>query len=252
MKIVGYSERGAMNALFYGIALDQEHKGIEAMKEFLKLACIEDAEGFSDFELYPEFSLSDFGEPDLMIKAKFKNKDSIMFFIEAKVSANDRYDLKTQKDIHDSYLKDHAIHSDGHSSNLFYQFKLKNYFFQLKDCFSEESRLKIVQERIDKNIDPAIVTTGNRHRKIGKNGVVNWIVNDVIKECVMAKYIAIIPEKKSNIIDCGFQIHCVSWQEIFDNPILKDYVYETIISNKQNGISQILNNEPKSRRKKHS
>ena len=197
MKIVGYSERGAMNALFYGIALDQEHKGIEAMKEFLKLACIEDAEGFSDFELYPEFSLSDFGEPDLMIKAKFKNKDSIMFFIEAKVSANDRYDLKTQKDIHDSYLKDHTIHSDGHSSNLFYQFKLKNYFFQLKDCFSDESRLKIVQERIDKNIDPAIVTTGNRHRKIGKNGVVNWIVNDVIKECVMAKYIAIIPEKKS-------------------------------------------------------
>ena len=78
MKIVGYSERGAMNALFYGIALDQEHKGIEAMKEFLKLASIEEAGDYSDFELYPEFSLSDFGEPDLMIKAKLKNKDSVL------------------------------------------------------------------------------------------------------------------------------------------------------------------------------
>ena len=160
--------------------------------------------------------------------------------------------MKTQKDIHDSYLKDNTIHSDGHSSNLFYQFKLKNYFFQLKDSFSDESRLKTDQERIDKNMDPAIITTGNRHRKIGKNGVVNWIVNGVIKDCTMAKYIAIIPEKESNIIDCGFQINCVSWQEIFDDPLLKDYVYETIISNKQNGISQILNNEPKSRRKIHS
>lgn len=35
MKIIGYSERGAMNALFYGMALDKEH-GEESMKTFIK------------------------------------------------------------------------------------------------------------------------------------------------------------------------------------------------------------------------
>ena len=38
MEIIGYSERGAMNALFYGIALNNDE---DAMREFLNLACIE-------------------------------------------------------------------------------------------------------------------------------------------------------------------------------------------------------------------
>lgn len=248
MKIIGYSERGAMNALFYGIALDQENNGIKAMKKFLELANFKDVDDYSDFELYPEFSLSDFGDPDLMIKAKYKHKDSVLFFIEAKVSANQSYDLEKQKENHECYLKDNTTHSNGHTSNLFFQFKLKNYFFQLKDFFSDESKLIIAQEQIDKTMDPAIVNTGDRHRKIGENGVVNWIVNDVIKDCVSSNYIAIIPEKELDIIDCGFQIHCVSWKEIFEDTILKKYVNETIINNEQNEISQILNNAPKSRR----
>ncbi|MBV3415307.1 hypothetical protein KSW79_13020 [Prevotella copri] len=39
IKIVGYSERGAMNALFYGIALNKDEKAAnEAMNEFLHMA----------------------------------------------------------------------------------------------------------------------------------------------------------------------------------------------------------------------
>ncbi|MBP5612832.1 MAG: hypothetical protein J6X35_01625 [Bacteroidales bacterium] len=58
MKIFGYSERGAMNELFYGIAHDKKN-GEESMKAFINdLAKIEGI--FTDFELYNEFSLSDF------------------------------------------------------------------------------------------------------------------------------------------------------------------------------------------------
>jgi len=39
MEIVGYSERGAMNALFYGIALNRDEKAAnEAMNVFLGMA----------------------------------------------------------------------------------------------------------------------------------------------------------------------------------------------------------------------
>ena len=37
MKIIGYSERGAMNALFYGMALKEDD---DAMNEFIHLAGI--------------------------------------------------------------------------------------------------------------------------------------------------------------------------------------------------------------------
>ena len=77
MRIIGYSERGAMNALFYGMALDKE-QGEESMKTFLKLAKIKG--NFTDFELYNEFSLSDFGDPDLMIIAKNEDSEYVVFF----------------------------------------------------------------------------------------------------------------------------------------------------------------------------
>ena len=39
MEIVGYSERGAMNALFYGIALNRDEKAANAaMNVFLRMA----------------------------------------------------------------------------------------------------------------------------------------------------------------------------------------------------------------------
>ena len=59
MEIIGYSERGAMNALFYGMSYDKTN-GNEAMNAFLKLAGFH-SENFKEFELYMEFSLSEFG-----------------------------------------------------------------------------------------------------------------------------------------------------------------------------------------------
>ena len=62
MKIVGYSERGAMNALFYGIAQANDKK---AFAEFLKIIGID--YNVSDVEFFMEFSLSEFGSPDLLV-----------------------------------------------------------------------------------------------------------------------------------------------------------------------------------------
>lgn len=124
IKIVGYSERGAMNALFYGIALNKDEKAAnEAMNEFLHMAG--ERETFQDFELYSEFSLSGFGDPDLVITAKNELGKTIVFFIEAKASAGGYYELDKQKSHHEEYLKDHTKYNKNHTSNLFFQLKEK-------------------------------------------------------------------------------------------------------------------------------
>ena len=52
MKIVGYSERGAMNALFYGMAFNKdERKGEKDMQSFLELAKVPNYNHYHQFEV---------------------------------------------------------------------------------------------------------------------------------------------------------------------------------------------------------
>ena len=244
MKIIGYSERGAMNALFYGMAFDKEH-GEESMKSFIKdLAKIEG--NFTEFELYNEFSLSDFGDPDLMIKAKNDKGDHVVFFIGAKTSCCKYYNLHDQETHHKDYMEGGNKYDKGHASNLYFQLRLKNYFFMLLQDFFCDS-LERKQEGLSLYNDPKLrlKQSRERNRKIGKNVVVEKIVNE-LKNCKQAYYIAIIPKQNPNIAlntegEYGFKTHTITWEEIHSK--FKNYVGETIEfnQNKDKRKSQILN-----------
>ena len=59
-------------------------------------------------------------------------------------------------------------------------------------------------------------------------------------------YVAIIPEQEGGKHNpnnqFGFDIHFVTWEEIFNEPILKPYIQKTITFNQiDNEISQITN-----------
>ena len=253
MKIIGYSERGAMNALFYGIAND-ENNGEDNLKKILgDLAGIEGE--FHDFVIYNEFSLSEFGNPDMMIRAKDRNKD-VLFFIEAKASCCEKYDLANQKKYHDNYIGGEDKYRDGHSSNLFFQLRLKHYFFQLRNLFyGEECVLKNKQESL-KLKDPynRLKKSRSRYRTIGNNVVVKRVVNE-IRNCQKAYYIAIIPKQPqkseiSNAIDkCkkeyGFPIHIITWEDVIDT--FDGYIGDTIRFNQgiTRQVNQVLNNNRK-------
>ena len=130
MEIIGYSERGAMNALFYGMAFNNDD---DAMRNFLALAEIED--GYTNFRLYMECSLSDFGSPDLVIIAdRTDGKGSDVFFIEAKVSEGVYFDLYVHKSKHKEDKYD--------ASNLFFQLRSKEDFFNHECKGFEEERYK--------------------------------------------------------------------------------------------------------------
>lgn len=260
MKIFGYSERGAMNALFHGMALD-EKKGEKSMTAFIKLAKVEG--DFTDFELYNEFSLSEFGDPDFMIKAKNKEGKDVVFFIEAKASCCKTYNLKSQNDHHENYMNGGNRYENGHSSNLFFQLRLKHYFFEMLPFFGKPEELETEQNAFFTKEQNGFTKYGeylNRfkygrkgNRKIGKNEIVNKVVKE-LQKCKEAYYIAIIPKQDSKACldaldtekEYGFITYAITWEEIC-NSEFGDYIKDTIVFNQNKNnkgiiVNQILNN----------
>jgi len=98
-RIHGYSERGVVNAVFETIAAHPD--GTELLADLLERLVLWENRGgvcrlstsnrrLIDFEIYIEPSLSDFGDPDVLVFADFQNPDDNSlwretFFIEAKV-----------------------------------------------------------------------------------------------------------------------------------------------------------------------
>ena len=210
MEIIGYSERGAMNALFYGIAI-KDNK--EAMKVFLNSLNINglDVENYCDFKMYMEFSLSDFGDPDLVIIADTKDDKKEAFFVEAKVSHRGTFSLEKQILDHNEYCGfDNREPNDKRydTSNLFFQLRLKELFFETKGQINRDN------DKHDDRIKCKKLQT-TKFRVIGENEIVNRFA-DEIKDCKKAYYIAIIPEQSKDIIPntnntYGFDIHFITW-----------------------------------------
>ena len=248
MTIIGYSERGAMNALFYGMAFKDDK---EAMMKFFDLVGIDADFSDYDFKIYNEFSLSEFGSPDLVILAE-KENEKVAFFVEAKASCCKYYDIKEQEAQHNDYVSK-GEHDDGHASNLFFQLRLKNYFYQ-KFCERKNSDSVI----INNDVNNRIRKTKGHDRGIGSNPIVQNFVKE-FEGCKEVHYIAIIPEQSKAGIsnpDSTYEmkIHFITWEKIYEefknNDIFKDF-QETIkfnqgidpkIKSEERIKSQILNN----------
>lgn len=246
MKIFGYSERGAMNALFYGMAFDKEN-GKTSLEKFLKIAIIENADEYMDFNLYMECSLSDFGDPDLVIIAKKNEKEQDVFFIEAKVSHRGKFSLKKQRQEHNEYCGNGGKEKNDNkydASNLFFQLRLKELFYstneknEIKDNDSHDERIKCKKGKKGKE----------NFRSIGKNEIVGKFAR-IIKEGDKRNsyYIAIIPkceecqEPRVDKYD-NIDIHLVPWECILKSEVLRKYLEETIKFNQVKATSQIFNN----------
>lgn len=220
MKIVGYSERGAMNALFYGIALANDKK---AFAEFLTKISID--YHVSDVEFFMEFSLSEFGSPDLLVTFNGNNQKHILF-IEAKTSCGKKYELEKAFKYFERTKKDKDRY-DGYSSNLYYQLSMKKLFF----------------ENLPNSIDGnGTIGIDGRTHKIGDNFVVKAIC-EKIKACNVAHYIAIVP--KSDIpLHAPEYVKHIFWEDLFNCSELKPYLKDTwdINNDSTNNKSQITNN----------
>ncbi len=205
MKIVGYSERGALNALFYSMAFNKnERQGEIDMQSFLEMADVPDYNHYFDFEIYTESSLSQFGSPDLLFFAKTeKGEKKTVFFIEAKVSACKTFKMSS---ILNEYYKDikKGEPEKPNTSNLFYQLEQK------KTLFDKRCELSTKGNKIETNRGP---------KSIGKNPIVLKLV-EKLKSCSNAEYIAIVPKegekKKETLINSieDLNLKIVYWEDL--------------------------------------
>ena len=240
MKIYGYSERGAINALFYEMALRKDCN--QEIVKFLKFANVSNAEGYENFDIYNECSLSRFGTPDLVIVAQRKSDGvSVVFFIEGKVSECSGFRMEA---IIDEY------NNTNNSSNLLFQIEQKQNFFNSRNLFPDSS-IPVEKENI--------IETSLGPRSIGNNPIVRKFI-DIIKNCQEAKYIAIIPDIsreddkwKEQLKKMGFnELLIIFWETIRDNFKSYKLLKDTLIFNEgddpkiktpsKKKKSQILNN----------
>ena len=222
-NIIGYSERGAMNALFYYIGMAEKEEGKKLLTRLFALGDIHIT--FNSFKLYIEGSLSGFGSPDLVAILDTLEGSHIAVFIEAKVGqwkekeaykrfmGNESYETK-------SFYKNYA-------SNLFYQLYLKKLLFDNKEKNNIEDKYKYTKRSI---------------RKLGKNNVVKKLFKE-IQKCSKAYYITITPHKlqskypKEN--DNLPAINSISWKEIKEEFSDINLIKETFKWNEE----QIYNNQ---------
>lgn len=170
-KLYYYSERGMVNAIVLSI-----YKYKEAMFHFLK--CIKKINDKSIFEninlkdikevsIFNEFSLNGFGDPDLIIRVDFYDKESKLFFIEAKVRTY-KESVKEQ-----TIFANNSYHVKGNSSRINFQLRLKQRFVNAYKAYLKDSNDKIISNE-DNNYD-------YKERVLKKKSIIIFLNNYIMK-----------------------------------------------------------------------
>src|SRR6266852_7673395 len=190
MRIMGYSERGAVNALFYEIVYS--NRPTELLREFLALARFSRGEsigaGLTDARVLIEQSLSDFGDADaVLLLDSAKSKTAV--FLEAKVKSSQAERWTLQGEFEDF---EHGQHTERqlNSSNLFTQLYHRSRFvtgLRSGGVTALEAGLEF----------PRCSTKGVR--KIGSNPVVLNAVRVIEPYCEQVWYLALVPDTTSNV-----------------------------------------------------
>ncbi len=190
MEILGYSERGVINSLFYEIKFSQNN--LQLLNEFLSFVSFPyRAVNFqiSDTKILIEQSFSDFGDADAVILVNNRS-DKQAIFIEAKVKTFQKYHWSIFEEFEE--FKKGIGKNSVSSSNLFVQ------------LYHKLRLIKALQVGGIKHLQNGVEfsrCSSKQQRKIGNNKVVLKAVNQLEKYYKDALFIALVPDDDSNLKD---------------------------------------------------
>ncbi|MEI7636964.1 MAG: hypothetical protein WCJ37_06620 [Syntrophus sp. (in: bacteria)] len=192
MEIMGYSERGVINALLYEIAYSG--KSLHLSKELLNLAdcpsLVDFGQGLTEVRVFIEQSLSDYGDADAILLLDAGDKKGVAF-IEAKVKSYQKRKWKLADEF-DDFKEGCGTMRNLSSSNLFTQLYHKHQFINgLSD---------IGIDGLKKGIDFPECST-KKTRRIGKNKVVLSAAEAIEPYRENVWYIALIPDTSIAVRD---------------------------------------------------
>jgi hypothetical protein len=186
MRVLGYSERGLVNALFHEIRYSTEPESL--LQDLLARVRFPFAEvsafSVSDAEVLIEQSFSDFGTADALLLFGSGEKATSVFF-EAKVGPR----WSVAKEFQD--FKEGVKAQDVSSSNLFTQLYHKVRLMaglQPGDISAVEKGLDFPE------------SSSKRKRKIGSNDVVRCAVRKLVRHKGEVYYVALLPDKPEELM----------------------------------------------------
>ena len=199
MEILGYSERGLINSLCYELKYSPDN--LQLLNNLLSLISFPYRTvnfQISEAKILIEQSFSDFGDADLVLLVNnIKSKQVI--FIEAKVKTYQRVCWNIFEEFEE--FKGGIEKDKVSSSNLFVQ------------LYHKVRLIKALQTGSIKQLQNGVQfprCSSKSHRKIGNNQVVLKAVNQLMGYHNEVLFIALLPEKDSNLRN-------------FYNNTLKDY-----------------------------
>ena len=190
LKIMGYSERGLINSLFYELKCSK--KTINLINNMLSLVIFPYKKGNISFNITNvkvliEQSFSDFGDADIVLLIENNNKKQIIF-IEAKVKncQRDCWNIFNEFSKFDKGINANKVSS----SNLFVQLYHKIRF------------VKTLQNGDISQLMNGInfpKCSSKSVRKIGNNNVVLNATRECLNYIKEAYFIALVPDDDSNL-----------------------------------------------------
>lgn len=188
MEILGYSERGLLNSLFF--EMKYVKNSIRAFNDFLSLITFPFGGvdySISNIAVLIEQSFSDFGDADAVLLLDNK-KDKQAIFIEAKVKTA----LRKSWNLYGEFMRFEAriVKNKVSSSNLFTQIYHK---LRLVEGLNKGGK-KYLESGI--TFPPFSSKT---KRKIGCNEVVLRAIEKVEPYTEQTYYVALVPDQKTNV-----------------------------------------------------
>jgi hypothetical protein len=190
MEILGYSERGLINSLFYEVKCSK--KKFDLINNMLALIAFPYQKEKISFNITKakiliEQSFSDFGDADAVLLIENNNRKQIIF-IEAKVKNCQRTCWNISKEFNkfEKGINENKVSS----SNLFVQ------------LYHKVRLIKALQNGSLNNLTNGInfpKCSSKRIRKIGNNQVVIKSVNECLNYFEESFFIALIPENMSEL-----------------------------------------------------
>lgn len=189
MEILGYSERGVINSLFYEMKFSQNN--LQLLSDFLSMISFPYRE--VKFKLtyamvLIEQSFSDFGDADLVLLLN-NNGNKQVIFIEAKVKTVQKQEWTIKNAF--EQLQEGIRQNKVSSSNLFIQIYHKHRLSQTLQCDDGLNQLK--------NGVKFPKCSSKENRRIGSNEVVLKAVNLLAPYCGDVLFVALVPDFTSNL-----------------------------------------------------
>ena len=188
MRILGYSERGLVNSLFFEIAYSQNSELL--LYELLSISRFPFLSNYkfsvSDAVILVEQSFSDFGDADSLLLITSEDKSSSVF-IEAKVKPFQKKSWSIEDEF-DNFIN--GTKSKVSSSNLFTQLYHK---VRLVTSLRQSGMISI-----QKGI-PFPSSSSKQIRKIGNNQIVLNATKALLEHLDDTLYLAIVPDDRNNL-----------------------------------------------------